>query len=171
MNSEPKHIGQPSVDAQILEKKLKEFNKPGDTVTYVLLAKAIGLAPDSPKFRGYLATARRIALREHGLVFEPMSGDSRGEGLVCLNDDDKVNLPSVTMRRIGRVCRRTAQKVATAAYEKLTPEQQRKYNTGLSFLGTLNVLTKPASQARIEGAVTLQPKRLDFSETIALFTK
>ncbi len=161
-------IGQPSVDTQVLAKHLKTL-KSGDVVTYGELGKIIG--PDSrhPKFKGYLVTARRIVLREHSLVFEPMSGDDRGVGLVALSDAQKLDLPQLTLKRIRRTCRTAASKVATADYEKLSSEEQRKFSTGLSVLGAVEMFTKPNTLARIEGGCAVSQKKLSFDQTISLF--
>jgi hypothetical protein len=170
MNSEPKHIGQPSVDAQMLTKRLKKMSA-GDTVTYEELAKVIGTKPGDAKFKAYLRTARNAVQRDAGLVFEPMSGDDRGVGLKCLTDSEKVELPSVALRRIRRTATKTARKVATSDYDKLNPEGQRKFNTGLSMLGFIGEAAKPKRVEQLESAVASERKRIDFSGTLALFAK
>ena len=167
-NEAPMHIGQPSVDSQLLAKKLATV-KPGDTITYEQLAEVVSLRTNDPKFKGYLLTARKMVLRTNALVIEPLGGDDRGVGLVCLSDEQKVSLATPVLRRIGRMTRRAARKIITADYEKLSDEGKREFNKGLSLLGTMEMFTKPKTAATIENASAA--KRISFDETMKLFVK
>lgn len=157
-------IQQLSVDVQLIVKRLARCEV-GELIKYSELSQLIGR--NIQEKRDILDSARRVTQRDHKKVF----GVVMNEGVKRLSDAEIAESWKPDVASIRRKCGRAARRISVADYEKLSDEQKRKANTGLAIVGVISHMSKPKNAEVIEGAVDRQPKRLDFSETVALFQK
>lgn len=153
------------IDAQVIANRLAKVEE-GETITYEEISALISV-PDirSQNHRHRMESARRVAQREHGKVFECV----HGIGLKCLTSKDKAGLHRGATRRMHTLARRTAKKIATADYDSLDREARAEYNAGLSMMGALSQATKPKVTLAIRDAVDKQSEKLAIASTLKLF--
>ena len=106
---------------------------PGQTITYAALSEAIGR--DVTEHRHLLASAQRIAAREHGAVF----GNERSVGYTRLTIDQLPGVASTARARIRRTSRIAAKRLTQGAARTndMPPDVQRKLNAEISSLALL----------------------------------
>lgn len=161
-------IGQESVDAQLLAKRLATVSS-GERVTYDELSALIR-RPVNGSARGILYTALRIAQRENGIVF----GTVQAVGIVRLTDQEIANLHRPALSRIGRISKRTAKKMAQVKnWDALSDAEKRAYSAGLGALGAVSLFSSSKSQKQLEEKcdVPTAPAKPDVQKLVALFSK
>lgn len=144
-------IGTTSVDAKLVYEHIKKLN-PGDTVTYLQLSQIAGR--NITKHRHILETARRMALREDGIVFDCISK----VGIKRLSDSEIVAVETVRpLKRIRSAIRNGAKRINCA--KNITNDERVKANATLSLFGTLHEFSKPSAVEKVsrEGGGVLVP--------------
>ncbi len=152
-----------SVEAQALLRRLLQCSI-GQTVSYEELSTIVGRDVQGEGY-GSLATARRRAQRDNGLVFKCV----RGVGLKCCDDHEIVDSLRATPRRLRRVAARASREaVCVKDFDKLSREDQLAHNGLLAALGVVAHVTAPKSLNKIsskcaeQGAVIPPRKMLEF---------
>jgi hypothetical protein len=159
----PKSIPEISVDSQLLIKRLKEVNK-GDTVTYEELSKVIS-GDVRKKDRYAMVRAIHRLLKDERIVFSVV----RKQGLKRLEDAEHVGIGSVATDKVRRISRRSAEKMLCADFSKLTNEEKVEYNTHLSVLGALAMVTKTDRIKQVKAAVEVAHEKLPLASTLLAF--
>lgn len=129
-----KPIGATSLDAKVLSEKLIELSV-GDSISYSDINELIGR--DIQKNRHILATARTIARREKGYLFDCISNF----GVKRLSDSEIVEIESVRpFSRIKSAVKKGLQNVQCA--KDISNTDRIKQNATISMLGTIALFTK-----------------------------
>ena len=141
-----KHIPARSVDAELLISAGQKIPE-GEVWTWDAMRALLGREARSggPCYPA-LTTARNVLLRDHGIHFSAVAG----EGLCRLTDAEKVATAPKVQAHVRRAVRKGARIVASADYEKLTPEDRSAHNTALSVYGLLNHITRPQRIKQLE---------------------
>lgn len=95
-------------------------------VSYDVLSAAIGQDVRAPKWRGRLASARWMALRDEGAVFSAV----RNEGLKRLADDAKIASGQDSLRRIRGTARRGDRRVSAGLKSNSITQEERAIGNG-----------------------------------------
>jgi len=152
-----------SVDSQALIKRLKEIPK-GETISYDDLSKVI--ASDVRGKSNYaLKRALHRLVRDERIVF----GAVHGVGLKRLEDKDHVGIGQSAVRKFRRASRKAAEKMMCADYDKLNNEEKLEFNTQISILGALSMVTKSNKVLQIREAVRKSQDRLPLNQTLEAF--
>ncbi|RKY07278.1 MAG: hypothetical protein DRP56_05985 [Planctomycetota bacterium] len=159
-----KTISELSVDTRIIYDHLSKMKK-GDFVEYETLTNLISKDVQGSG-RGNMATARKMALRNDGLVFDAVTN----KGLKCLTDEENVNSTGESaLDRIRRTARRSAKRLVTIDdFSKLSPVGKIKHNAHLAILGAIGNASKKKTIKKIE-AKTEESGKISAEETIGLF--
>lgn len=158
-----KAIPERSAETSLLIKRLKQA-KIGDQIPYADLNKLVG-GDVQHQHRYMLDTARKAVLNEDQMVFECI----HGEGVKRMDDEAILGIGDQCRSRIGRISRRGAKKMACANYDKLTNEQKLEWNTSMSLLGAVAMVTKSTSVQRLKSAVSESQDRLPLNKTLEAF--
>lgn len=155
-----------SVDARLLYGRLKEMTE-GDVVSWQDLNDTIGGREVRGAAKGYLDTARRMALRDN-MVFDAI----KGVGLKRMkNEEVAVTVGPATMGKIHRATRRGMKKLGTVRYDDLKRDEQNQYNTGISLMSTLHVLSSATAARRVSAITEQSVKPIAQTEVLKLFEK
>ena len=158
---EPK-AGVPSVEARLLADYLRKNTD--REVSYADLSAVIG-ADVQAKGRTYLLTARRIVLRESGIVFRPL----RNIGLMRLTHAEVAKLED-REQHIRRTAKTNLMERKTVDFSAI-PEDARLSCIAKITLATLTVHVHSSKQMKaLEGAIP-KNKELDLSQTLEAFRK
>lgn len=161
-----KSIQELSIDSRVLYDRLIKMSYDQNFISYKDLSKIIGRNIQD-EARGNLATARRMALREDGMVF----GVVRNKGLKLLNDIETVNTGEDTLHRISRISRKGAKQVISISdFDGLPNDIKSKHNAILSVLGAFRAITKPKAIKRLEAKIGIVRKQLPVAKTLRVFT-
>ena len=164
VDGKKKPIAQLSIEARLLHMRLKEV-KIGERISYEEL-KVVASADVRKGARSALRTARLIAQRDDQIVFECL----KGEGLVRLDDKQIVATGDGALRRMGRLCRRSAKTMTCVNWGKLSNDDRIRHNTRLSMLGAVERMTRPAGIRKLEATVgTDQAGQLPVGRTLEAF--
>lgn len=148
----------------LVDMALERRQSGGITITYDEMKDLIGreVTPHAGGYT-YLASARRILLRDHGIVFdsEPKVGVR-----ICSNEE-KMVVSGRDLKRARRAVVRSRQKLVSVEYERLPPDKKKEWNARMSIIGALDLMTAPNSVKKIERAVSEQI--LPSAATLALF--
>jgi hypothetical protein len=160
-------IGQASVEAQLLAKRLSAVAM-GETVTYGELSDII--KRDVLECRHILGTARRIAQREHGAIFDCRSDHA---GIVRLSDAEMAEIPSAKIAKINRIASRSAKVATLVDWSKLEPAQQASLSATMSLCLFLQQGSSVKSVAAIQASATPSaiPAKVDMKGLLSLFSK
>ena len=140
-------IGQRAIETAVLVKELRAVQV-GATITYRALSMACGV--DVLARRHLLDSARRIAMREHRVVFSA----EISTGLRRLSDVETVTLmPELRRSRIRSQAKMGIREIATVDYGKLPADKQLAHNVGLAVLGALHMASDRATVRQIEHQV------------------
>lgn len=138
----------------------------GTTIAYTAMNELIGrpVDPTSEGYR-YLTSARRILLRDHGIVIdaEPKVGVR-----VCTNEE-KILVSNRDLARGRRAVKRSRQKLTAVQYDQLSDGKKREWNARMSMLGALELMAAPKAVARVEKAI--EGHVLPSARTLELFKK
>lgn len=158
-----KSIPELSVDAQILIERLKKASK-GELIPYSELSKLIG-GDVTAKERSILTRARHRVLKDDRIVFACVTG----QGVKRLEDVDHIGIGQQATSKVRRLSRRAAEKMMCANYDSLDNEQRVEYNTQLSVLGALSMVTKSDKVKLISAEVQKSNEKLPLSKTLEAF--
>ena len=157
-------IKQLSIDSKIIYDRLSQMKK-GEAVSYDELTDLI---KKDVQREGYAATmtARKMALRENGLVFECITN----EGLKALTDTENIESTGKSgFDRIRKISRQSAKKLtAIDDFSNLPPASKIKHNAHLALFGALQAATKEKTVKKIE-CHTEEHSKISINETIELF--
>lgn len=158
-----KTIPEISVDSQLLIKRLMGAKK-GELISYDELSKLI-----SGDVRGHdyyaLARARHRVLKDERIVFAVV----RGRGVRRIEDADHIGIGEMATNKVRRISRRSAEKMMCADFDKLTRDQKVEFNTHISVLGALAMVTKGSSIKQVKAAVSVSNERLALGPTLDAF--
>jgi hypothetical protein len=159
------HIGQMSVDATLLAKRLSACAQ-GETVFYSDLT-SISHRNIRGDARYILYTARKSCMRESKIVF----GTVHGVGLRRLTDEEIAESFHAPIRHIRMTANKAGHVVACADTSKLSPEKQRAVSVGLSVTGAIALFSCTKSVALLDAAAKSSPTpaKIDMGEMVALF--
>lgn len=165
--SKPRIPGTCTYESQQLARRLMELVERDDysCVPYSELSRIADTDVTDGRGRSYLATARRICERETGRLVDVVVG----EGVKLLTVDEQAVLAPDTIKRLKRMTRRRADRLARVQFDKLNGEQKRDHNIVASTIGAIRLFLKPSSQKQLGSAVEKSQKKLDYSETLDLF--
>lgn len=138
----------------------------GTTIPYAELNELIGRPTEvGGSGHGYLSSARRILLRDHGILVdaEPKIGIR-----VCTNDE-KIIVAGRDVSRARRAVKRSGQKLRSVEYARLDDGQKRNWNARMSMVGALELLSAPKAVERVEKIIT--DHALPSARTLELFQK
>lgn len=121
----------------------------GALVPYAKLTEVAG-GDVTGESRHIMDSARRICIREHGIVFEAV----RGIGLRRMEDSQLAHLGAPMRMRVRRLARRTVSKVRCAKYDRLGNDDKTAHNTALSVAGLLVLAASDRARKKIEARVT-----------------
>lgn len=153
-----------SIDTQMIYERL-EKSAIGELVEYQELSALIGTDVQS-KGRGYMETARRMAMRDKGMVFEPV----RNVGLKRLADTEIVRSGQAYISKIRRHARRGMRVlVSVQDFNSLPNDLKVRHNATASMLGAVAQFSGGAAQKRIEGAVEQAGQKISYAKTLELF--
>lgn len=154
-----------SIDAQMIYERLEKATV-GEIVGYEELTALIGTDVQL-KGRGYMETARRMAMRDKGMVFGPV----RGVGLKRLADTEIVRSGQAYISKIRRHARRGMKVlVSVQDFAALPNDLKVRHNATASMLGAVAQFSGSTAQKRIEGAVEQAGNKISYAKTLELFT-
>jgi hypothetical protein len=156
-------IAERSAEANLLIKRLKQL-KVGEVIDYAELNKLFD-GDVQGKHRYLLETARRVILNEERVVLECVFG----KGVKRLENDAIPAIAEQARTRINRISKGASKKLACVDYDKLTNEQRLDWNTHMSMMGALTLVTKTASVKQLRAAVSTQQERLPLNKTLEAF--
>lgn len=139
--------------------------KVNEIFTYDQLSKVIGR--DIRKHRGAIYTAKRMALREHNMVFNAV----RKVGIKRLASDGMSEAGMGAIESIRRKSVRTGRMLSCANVEELTNGARIRHNTVASIVGVLALVTKPSAVKRLEATVEKKQSEIPTAETMKLFSE
>ena len=151
-------IFQLSADTKLLYRTLLSV-KVGQLLSFATISKTIGVKVDG-SFRA-LQSARRKALNHDGIVF----GAVVGVGIRRLTDVEIVDSVASDRRYIRNKARRSAIKLLTVDYSKLSKKSKVEYIAALSIFGAMTRLTDERNVLKVESYVGDQ--ELPLVETVA----
>ena len=155
--------GVPSMETRLLADYLRKNTD--REVAYSILSELIH-ADVQGKARTYLLAARRMVLRENGIVFRPM----RNIGLVRLTHAEVATLED-RERHIRRTAKTNLLERKTVDFSAI-PEELRLSCVAKITLATLTVHIHSAKQMKaLEQAIPQNKERLDLAQTIEAFKK
>ncbi len=154
-------IFKPGVDAQTLAKFLLKLPE-GSIATYEVLSGLIGI--NVQEERGALDTARKVLLRENGMVF----GAVHGVGLKRLSDSEVVEQGSEAVVRIRRATRRSMTRLSTADFDALPKTEQNTHRMVSATLGAIALCSGTKARHKLEQRIQSN-SALDVGEAMKLF--
>lgn len=118
----------------------------GETVSYDSLAQAAGITVESLHSR--MGSARHIAQRDEGAVFQTM----RGTGLRRLSPDDAAEIGKAARGSIRRTTGRTLKSMTALSQSGngQSPEARRRTDNERAVIGTIHAFASPAVMKRVE---------------------
>lgn len=161
MNTRPTF--QISQDSRLLIMTLKAAGI-GDIITDRQLEDAIGKSlRDAP---GPLQTAFKRLMRDENMVF----GRIRKVGYQRLADSQIVASGASDAERIRRQANRSVERQMKVDFDRLTTADKTQFTTQVSVMGSIAMMTKPKSLARVADAASKAGRpELPISETLRMF--
>jgi hypothetical protein len=140
--------------------------RPGETITYEELDKAIGRSVRSYA-RGSLSTALRQQVSD-GRVFEV----EKNVGYRLVTDSEIIRTQYVkNSAHVRRAARKTVKRIQAANFDALTKDEKTAHNTQISMLGALHQMTTPKAELAVQKEVQRRSAELPVGEVLALMTK
>lgn len=85
------------------------------------------------------------------------------------SDKELANLSTSGIDQIRRTAKRTMKRLTYVnAFDKLSEDDKRAHNVGMSHLGAIYACSKPEMSKKIEARVTAASGKLDLTATLAL---
>jgi hypothetical protein len=138
--------------------------KKKEVVTYAELAKAIRADPQTSA-RGALNSARRIAVREHAVLYECV----RGEGLKLVTGDGVADVGRHSITKIHREASRGVKKLACADPSKMSNNGKVRFNAVAAGLGAMALMSQGRQVKRLESAAATVMDKPTLKQTLTLF--
>jgi len=160
-------VAQLSIESRLLYEQLKLLQI-GERVTYIQLSDTIS-SDVRVDAKSALCTARHIAQRDNHMIFECI----RGEGLVRLDDKQIIATGDGALRKMGRLCRRSAKKLLCVdSWDKLSNEDCIRHNARVSLFGAVEQMTRPSKIKMIEERVGAgRSDQLSIGRTLEVYVK
>lgn len=136
-----------NVDTQVIIGILKQ-TKVGDLIPYAVMSEAIK-RDVMHRARYVMDSARRVLLREEGMVFGPVTG----QGLRNMSDVEKVGSAPRYIESMRRKATKGIKVVTAVKFDELPAHTKTEHNVALSIFGALKQATTAGSQKKIEAAV------------------
>lgn len=161
-NKKPSFMGEASVDTRFLVEAMRKI-KPGEMITYKELNQACGR--DVREKRHLTDSARRILLRDHGMVFRCIAN----EGFIRLEDEKIVHVVNIDRReRMRRQAAFAIKELGCVEYDRLPQTCQLSHNTGMALFGALYQATSKQSVKKLQERVANAGGEIDLSGTLKL---
>lgn len=159
-----KVIQEASVDTKLLYARIRNA-QPGDLITNDELSSIVNV-PIATR-RNCLNTARDMAIREDGIVFDCV----RGLGIKRLHEHEVAQLGPQFFSKVRRGAKRVARKLVSGVkdFEALSPEAKTAHNMTLSITGALLQGLRPSRVKEIERTVQNGSAVLPVAKTLELF--
>lgn len=113
-----------------------------------------------------LCTARKILLRESGMVFAVV----RGKGIQRANDEQILGDAGARVSKIHKTAKVGMKVLSCADFDKLNQDQKLKHYATASVLGALAYATQNKQVRQIENRVAKSTKQLAIGETLSAFS-
>jgi len=157
----------PKIEAQMLARRLIESVEHNDyeLISYGVLSVIAG-ADVTKEMRGCLMTARKIAERETGRLFDCIPR----QGIKLLTPQEQASVSDQSMTSLKRLTKRKLWRLERVEFDKLPEEAQTRHSLAASVLGTVALFMRPKSQQKLLGAVTARNGRLAIGDTLRLFS-
>lgn len=149
-----------SAESVLLEKRLLDV-KPGEIISYDDMSAA---AMCDVRASSLVSRVVRLMVRDHQIVFYTI----RRQGIRRAESAEIVTSEQCTPKRVLRMASRSMHRLATADYDTLSNEDKLKHSATTSALGAIALFSKPASQKKIEKAITAGAGP-DLNGTLKLF--
>jgi len=115
--------------------------------------------------RGRLHSARKILMKEHGLVF----GTVNTKGVKLLNDHERVDEAETALARMSGIARRAKSKLATVNYAALDDHDKLRHQTKMATFFAAHEMARKTAQQRLADGIRVRGNQLPPSrETLAL---
>ena len=160
-----KTISQISVDAQVIATRLGN-TAAGETIPYHELTALVG-RDVTKEARGILYTARRVVLRQKGLVFDAVFG----VGIKRLSQEEIPALGEQAIVHIRRTARRARYRISRgiANYDELPGEKRTQAMVANSMLGALESMANPRQQEKIKALVERSGQSIPMQKVLESF--
>lgn len=166
MSENGKAIPEISVDAKLLYERLKKVGI-GEMISWDELSDVVSrdARAGGPAY-GALTTARRRALTNEGMVFDPVFG----KGLKRLGDTEIVETSQAKIDAVRRRSRQALKRLSCVQdFGALLPEQRIKHNTFASVFSAFVTITKAGPMKKLEGRVAEAQEQLPLAKTLEAF--
>lgn len=115
--------------------------------------------------RSRLTSARRIIIKEHGIVF----GTVRREGIRRLDDTQKIDEAESALPRMAGLARRAKTKLATVNYDRLSAADKLRHQTKMATFFAAHEMARKTAQQRLADGIRARNNQLPPSrETLAI---
>lgn len=163
-NGRNKAMQELNPDVLLLRKRLEAVSV-GETVGYEELSALVAADVRTRRYSA-LYRARMRLFREKQMVFSPV----RSVGIKRLGDREIAMLGNSFAKRIHKVARRGMRTLACVhEFGGLDLEAQVAHNTGMSVLGTFNIMTMPSKLEMVEKEVRRRQGVLASANMLELF--
>lgn len=153
---------QTSVETRLLYARLRKLEI-GEIVTYRELTQIISQDVQN-EARGALTSARRMALRDDGIICDAI----HNVGIKRLSDSEAVQSSTQTFARVRRLAHRGAERLVTTNPDALSQEDRIRRNASLSAFAVVKLMGKPKTLDKIAAANTAAGE-LPIARTLELF--
>lgn len=88
---------------------------------------------------------------------------------LCYSTGLDIGIGEAATDRVRRISRRSAEKMLCADFDKLTNEQKIEFNTHVSILGALAMVTRTDKVKQVKAAVAVANEKLPLASTLIAF--
>ncbi|MFH1719068.1 MAG: hypothetical protein ABIF19_17070 [Planctomycetota bacterium] len=153
-----------SVDVKLLYQRIAAM-EPGDTISYDDLSGIVYRDIRSPKGWALMASARRKALHDDGIVTECVTN----VGVKRMDDVAIIGATPAYIKRVRRAARTSATKIGSIQdYAALSDNDRVQHDMAATALGLVLMGTAPKQLKRIEAQVRTSKSELPTAEAIKL---
>jgi hypothetical protein len=141
--------------------------KDGEMVSYGDLSRFASVDVQGTRGRGYLKTATKFFLNEHGVRFATV----RNVGLKRLTPEEAVTASDADVHVVNRTIRRNRDRLVMSVrdFDVISSDAKVKYNTNRSILEMVNHVTQKKAVKQIETRVRKTETLLPVQKTIEAF--
>ena len=145
-NAEPSRspiIPSVSVETGLIVSKISAAPSSAQTITYGELSALIGR--DIAANRGFLASARRILFRDHGILIETV----RNVGVRIASNSGIMDAGIRDVSASRRALKRASRKFDAVEISALSEEERKTYTGHVATVNALQLLSKPSSVRKV----------------------
>lgn len=155
-----------SVDAKLLHERLKKVGI-DEVISWEDLSEVISRdVRAGGSAYGALTTARRRALVDEGMVFDPV----KGKGLKRLSDAEIVETSQAKIDSVRRRSRAALKRLACVQnFNGLPSDKQVKHNVFASIFSAFVMVTKAGPMKKLEDQVAEAQAQLPLAKTLEAF--